>query len=333
MATTPLILDVDTGVDDALALLYAVASPEVDLIGATTVMGNVTIDHTTENTLAVLEVAGRDDIEVARGAAKPLVSDHEPFPVVHGARGLGRAELPPPRRQESERSAAELIVATARERPGEVLLVATGPLTNIATALVAEPALPTLLRGFALMGGAYARGGNTTPAAEANAWIDPHAAQAVFRAFSGGPEATLPICVGLDVTEDVKLSREALAEICAVAPDTPVARFLAEAVPFYIEFYERTRSYGGASMHDPLALGAAIDASLVTLVTTRVEVETDGEWTRGQTVTDLGGIRHSPWAVGWPPEENARVALGVDADAFLERFTGRLRELVASQAT
>lgn len=333
MAPTPLILDVDTGVDDALALLYAVASPEVDLIGATTVMGNITIARTTENTLAVLEVAGRDDIEVARGAAKPLVSDHEPFPVVHGAHGLGRAELPPPRRQESERSAAELIVATARERPGEVLLVATGPLTNIATALVAEPALPTLLRGFALMGGAYARGGNTTPAAEANAWIDPHAAQAVFRGFSGAPEAKLPICVGLDVTEHVKLSREALDELCAVAPETPVARFLAEAVPFYIEFYERTRSYGGASMHDPLALGAAIDASFVTLVTTRVEVETDGEWTRGQTVTDLGGIRHSPWAVGWPPEENARVALGVDADSFMERFTGRLRELVASQAT
>ena len=333
MAPTPLILDVDTGVDDALAILYAVASPEVDLIGATTVMGNVAIEHTTENTLAVLEIAGRGDVEVARGAAKPLAKDHEPFPVVHGARGLGRAELPPSRRAAADRTAAALIVQTAHERPGEVMLVATGPLTNVATALAEEPELPMLLAGFALMGGAYARGGNTTPAAEANAWMDPDAAQAVFRGFSGVPEAKLPICVGLDVTEQTKLSRKTLEGICTTAPDTPVARFLADAVPYYIEFYERTREYGGASMHDPLALGAAIDPSLVTLTTTRVEVETDGEWTRGQTVTDLGGIRHSPWAVGWPPEDNARVALGVDADAFMERFTGRLRELVARQGS
>lgn len=211
--------------------------------------------------------------------------------------------------------------------------MATGPLTNVATSLAEEPDLPALLAGFALMGGAYSRGGNTTPAAEANAWMDPDAAQAVFRAFSGAPEAKLPICVGLDVTEDVKLSREALADMCAAAPDSPVGRFLADAVPHYIEFYERTRTYGGACMHDPLALGAAIDPSLVTLHTTRVEVETDGEWTRGETVTDLGGIRHSPWTVGWEDAENARVALAVDADAFMSRFTGRLRELVASQAT
>ncbi|MGZ5348592.1 MAG: nucleoside hydrolase [Actinomycetota bacterium] len=333
MPPIPLILDVDTGVDDALAILYAVASPEVDLIGATTVMGNVTIDHTTENTLAVLEVGGRGDVEVARGAAKPLVKEHGPFPVVHGARGLGRAELPPPRRKESHRTAAELIVETARFRPGEVLLVATGPLTNIASALAEEPDLPTLLAGFAVMGGAYARGGNTTPAAEANTWMDPDAAQAVFRGFSGAPEAKLPICVGLDVTEQAKLSREALEGICAAAPEAPVARFLADAVPHYIEFYEHTREYGGACMHDPLALGAAIDPALVTLTTTRVEVETDGEWTRGQTVTDLRGIRRSPWPVGWDADDNARVALAVDADAFMERFIGRLRELVARQAS
>jgi purine nucleosidase len=328
----PLILDVDTGVDDALAILYALASPEVELVLATTVMGNVTIEHTTENTLAVLEVAGRDDIEVARGAARPLIKDHEPFPVVHGERGLGKAELPPPRRAPSDRSAAEAIVALARERPGEVQLVATGPLTNVAIALAAEPGLPTLLRGFALMGGAYARGGNTTPAAEANAWMDPDAAQAVFRSFSGAPEDRLPICVGLDVTEHVVLTREGLDGICAVAPETARARFLADAIPYYIEFYERTREYAGACMHDPLAVAAAIDPSLLRLVPTRVEVETDGEWTRGQTVTDLRGIRHSPWPVGWDPAENARVALEVDADAFMERFTGRLRDLVAGQA-
>jgi purine nucleosidase len=324
----PLILDVDTGVDDAMALLYAAASPEVELLAATSVMGNVTVEHATENTLAVLELLGLDDVEVAEGAARPLVRDHEPFPVVHGERGLGRAELPPPRRRASSRSAAQLLVKSARDRPGEILLVATGPLTNVALAIAEEPRLPELLGGFAIMGGAFARGGNATPSAEANIWVDPDAAQAVFRGFSGRPAEALPVCAGLDVTDRVQLSREALDAICAPGPDTPVARFLQGAVPFYIEFYERYGVPGGAAMHDPLALAFAIDESLGTFETTRVEVETEGVWTRGMTVADLRGVRHSPWPVGWEPEENARVALDVDVDGFLSRFADRLRSLV-----
>ena len=135
MAPRPLILDVDTGVDDALGLLYAVASPEVDLIGATCVMGNISVEQATENTLAVLEAAGRGDVEVAQGAARPLGRDHVPFPVVHGERGLGRAAPPPPAASPSSRSAVELLVETARGRPGEILLIATGPLTTVALAL------------------------------------------------------------------------------------------------------------------------------------------------------------------------------------------------------
>src|SRR5687768_6185961 len=127
MAPVPLILDVDTGVDDALALLYAVASPEVDLIGATCVMGNISVEQATENTLAVLEVAGRGDVEVAQGAARPLVREHVPFPIVHGERGLGRADPPPPAASASDRSAVELIVGSAPARTGEVLLVANSP--------------------------------------------------------------------------------------------------------------------------------------------------------------------------------------------------------------
>ncbi len=203
----PLILDVDTGVDDALALLYAAATPTVELVGATAIMGNVTVDTALTNTLAVLELVGLAHVEVARGASRPLVRDHEPFPVVHGEQGLGDAVLPAPSAAASSRSAAELIVETARARPGEVLLVATGPLTNVAVALTLEPDLPDLLRGFAIMGGSYARGGNATPAAEANTWVDPDAAQAVFRGFSGRDGAKLPRCVGLDVTEQVRLSR------------------------------------------------------------------------------------------------------------------------------
>ena len=191
MAPRPTILDVDTGVDDALALLYAVASPEVELIGATSVMGNIAVEQATENTLAVLEAAGRGDVEVAQGAARPLGRDHLPFPVVHGERGLGRAAPPPPAAKPSNRSAVELIIGSAREGPREVLLVATGPLTNVALALREEPHLPDLLGGFALMGGAFARGGNVTPAAEANIWVDPLAAAEVFTAFSGADEARL----------------------------------------------------------------------------------------------------------------------------------------------
>jgi len=332
MEPVPLILDVDTGVDDALAILYALASPEVRLIAATTVMGNVDVDQTTENTLAVLELCGRSDVEVAKGAGRPLVRDHLAFPVVHGERGLGRAELPPASRPPSNRDAERLLVEIARERPGEVLLVATGPLTNVALALAEEPGLPDLLRGFAIMGGAFDHQGNVTPAAEANIWVDPDAAQAVFRGFAGVPEEKLPIGVGLDVTEQVKLGRDGVDAMCEPAPGSRLAMFLQGSVPFYIEFYERFGSTEGASMHDPLALAIAIDPSLARLQTTRVEVETDGRWTRGATVTDLRGIRRSPWPTDWMPEDNARVALDVDVPAFMSRFTERVRALVEASA-
>jgi purine nucleosidase len=332
MAPRPLILDVDTGVDDALALLYAVASPEVELIGATSVMGNISVEQATENTLAVLEAAGRDDVEVAQGAARPLARDHVPFPVVHGERGLGRAAPPPPAASASERSAVALVVETARARPGEVLLIATGPLTNIALALREDPALPELLGGFALMGGAFDRVGNVTPAAEANIWVDPLAAADVFAAFSGVDEERLPICVGLDVTEKAVMRRPDLDAVCAPAPDSPLGQVIEGATSFYMDFYAAVVGEDGCRLHDPLAVAIAIDESLARLETTRVEVETEGRWTMGETVADLAGVRGSPWPVGWEPEPNARVALEVAAEEFLERFVERLRSLVEARA-
>lgn len=332
MAPVPLILDVDTGVDDALALLYAVASPEVDLIAATCVMGNVSVEQATENTLAVLEVAGRPEVEVAQGAARPLARDHVPFPIVHGERGLGRAAPPPPAASPSSRSAVEMIVASARERPGEILLVATGPLTNVALALREEPSLPQLLGGFALMGGAFARGGNVTPAAEANIWVDPLAAADVFTAFSGADEERLPICVGLDVTERAVMRRPDLDEVCAPAPRSALGLLIEGATSFYMDFYAAVVGEDGCRLHDPLALAAAIDPALVRLETSRVEVETEGRWTVGETVADLTGIRGSPWPVGWEPEANARIAFDVDEEAFMARFVDRLRSLVEAKA-
>ena len=332
MAPAPLILDVDTGVDDALALLYAVASPEVDLIAATSVMGNISVEQATENTLAVLEAAGRPDVEVAQGAARPLARDHVPFPIVHGERGLGRADPPRPAASPSDRSAVEAIVGLARERPGEVMLVATGPLTNVALALREEPDLPQLLGGFALMGGAFARGGNVTPAAEANIWVDPLAAAEVFTAFSGIDEERLPICVGLDVTERAVMLRSDLDEICAPAPQSPLGLLVEGATSFYLDFYAAVVGEDGCRLHDPLALAVAIDPSLVRLQTTRVEVEIDGRWAVGETVADLAGVRGSPWPVGWEPEANARVAFDLDEEVFMKRFVERVRGLVESRA-
>jgi purine nucleosidase len=334
MAPVPLILDVDTGVDDALAILYACASPEADLVAATCVMGNVSTAQVVRNTLAVLELVGRTDVEVAAGAERPLVRPHQQYSDVHGELGLGRADLPPPARSASERHAVRAILDVVAQRPGDVLLVATGPLTNVALALSEEPELPHLLRGFVLMGGAFGGRGNVTPAAEANVWVDPEAAQAVFRGFAGAPEDKLPVCVGLDVTERVQMTTSHLDEICAPAPASALAQMIRGAAEFYIEFYA---TYGrgrfeGAAIHDPLAIAVALDPSLVELSTTRVEVETEGTWTRGETVPDLYGIRRSPWPDGWALEDNARVALDVDAPAFTQRFNDRLRSLVASSA-
>jgi purine nucleosidase len=326
-----MILDVDTGVDDLVALMYAAASPEVDLIGATTVTGNVHVSTATRNTLLVLETAGRGDVEVARGAEAPLVQPWEAFTVVHGEEGLGGAEIREPDAGPSARDGATLIVEAARARPGEVVLVATGPLTNVALAVREEPRLPELLRGFALMGGAFRQGGNVTPRAEANVWMDPEAAEVIFDAWGGAAPSELPMCLGLDVTEQVWLSSEDVDAICAPAPGSALAAMIRDSVAFYADFYASTGRYEGACMHDPLAVAAAIEPALCTWADTRVQVELDGRWTRGETVTDLLAIRNSPWS-DWPAAENARVATSVDAPAVVARMVERVRSLVEAIA-
>jgi purine nucleosidase len=326
------ILDVDTGVDDALALLYATASPEIELIAATCLTGNVHVSKSTRNTLAVLELAGRADVEVASGADRPLVREWEPFEIVHGEDGLGKHVPDEPSGSASVRDAAALIVEEARRRPGEIRLVATGPLTNVALALEREPRLPSLLGGFTLMGGAFSGGGNVTPRAEANVWMDPEAAARVFDAWSGASLERLPRCVGLDVTESVWMSRADVETVCAPAPGSPLARLIAESVTHYIDFYVASRGLDGACLHDPLAVAAAIDPELCAWTATRIEVETVGEWTRGETVADLLDIRHGPWTTGWGRDENAVVALEVDAATFTSRFVERVRTLVEERA-
>ena len=221
----PIILDVDTGIDDSLALLYTVASPEANLVAVTCVSGNVEAQQVATNTLAVLELAGRTDIEVAIGREVPLVRPLETTPETHGPHGLGHAQLPPPTRPVSERHGVDVIIEEARRFAGEVTLVTLGPLTNVAVALEREPSLPRLLRGLVLMGGAYSVPGNTTPTTEWNVHCDPEAARIVFRAWADAIEADptipRPLALGLDATEQARITPRACRPACAASRQHP----------------------------------------------------------------------------------------------------------------
>jgi inosine-uridine nucleoside N-ribohydrolase len=234
-ARIPLIIDCDTGIDDSLALLYACASPEAEIVAVTCVAGNVDARQVAENTRAVLELAGRDDVEVALGREVPLARDLVTTPETHGPRGIGYAELPPARRALSSRHAVDLLIDKIRNRPGEVTLVTLGPLTDVALAALRQPELPRLLRRLVIMGGSYRSPGNTAPTSEWNVHVDPEAARIVFNAF-GAPDVVAareaaglpgrPLALGLDVTERAKLTPDHLERLAARAgcrPDGSVA--------------------------------------------------------------------------------------------------------------
>ncbi len=345
---TTLILDVDTGIDDSLALLYAVASPDADVLAATCVSGNVEARQVAINTRAILELAGRPDIEVALGRETPLVRALETTPETHGPQGLGHAELPPPSRPVSPRHAVDLIVDEARRRPGEITLVTLGPLTNLAIAVLREPALPRLLRGYTLMGGAFGVSGNTTPTTEWNIHCDPEAARIVLRAWAEArlvdPSIPLPLALGLDVTERARILPDDVVRLARRAGSTPddsialargedpmhatrsvagnpVVRYVADALRFYMEFHATYDGFYGAFIHDPLAVAAALDRDLVTTEALYVDVETRGELTAGMTVADR---RH---LTGRPP--NLDVAVSADVPAFMDRLIERIGRLAA----
>ena len=344
----PLILDVDTGIDDSLALLYAAASPDAELVAATCVSGNVEARQVAINTRAILELAGRTDVEVAIGREVPLVRPLQTTPETHGPQGLGHAELPPPSRPLSERHAVDLIVDAARRRPDEIVLVTLGPLTNLALALEREPALPRLLRGYTLMGGAYGVSGNTTPTTEWNIHCDPEAAKLVFsawgRATAADPTIALPLALGLDVTEQARVMPDDVVRLARRAgsrPDdsialargedpmhatrsvasNPIVRYVADALRFYMEFHARYDGFYGAFIHDPLAVAATLDRSLVTTEAVYVDVETAGELTAGMTVADRRRL------TGKAP--NLDIALTADVATFLDRLIERVGGLAA----
>jgi purine nucleosidase len=346
-----LILDVDTGIDDSLALLYAAASPEVELVAVTCVAGNVDAQQVAVNTMAVLELAGRGDVEVALGRETPLVRALETTPETHGPRGLGYAELPPAVANLSGRHAVDLLIEEARKAPGEITLVTLGPLTNLAIAVLREPQLPRLLRSYVLMGGAYRSPGNTAPTTEWNINVDPDAAKVVFGAWiaarAADPSIGRPIALGLDVTERAKILPDhvvALARRAGSTPDdslalargedpmratssvasNPIVRFVADALRFYMEFHSRYDGFYGAFIHDPLAVAAAIDPSLIRTEALAVDIELGGALTTGETVTD--------WRRVWGREPNIDVAVEADAQEFLARFVERVGRLAAERS-
>ncbi len=346
----PLILDVDTGIDDSLALLYAAASPDADLIAATCVSGNIEAEQVGINTRAVLELAGRTDVEVAMGRQIPLLRPLETTPETHGPQGLGHATLPPPSQPLSDRHAVDLILDEARRRPGEITLVTLGPLTNLALAVLREPALPRLLKGYSLMGGAFGVPGNTTPTTEWNIHCDPEAAKIVFRAWgdamAADPTIPRPLAFGLDVTEKARIEPEHIVRLAHRAGSTPddsvtlgvgddpmapersvashpVVRYVADALRFYFEFHQQFDGFYGAFIHDPLAVAATLDRALVETDALYVDVETRGEITTGMTVADRRGLTGKP--------ANLDVARTADVPAFLDRLIELLGGLAADR--
>ncbi|CAN5221192.1 nucleoside hydrolase [soil metagenome] len=318
----PLILDVDTGIDDSLALLYAAASVEAELVAVTCVSGNVEARQVARNTLGVLELADRGDVEVALGREVPLVRPLRTTPETHGPEGIGYATMPEAVGSLSRRHAADLIIAEAERRPGEITLVTLGPLTNLAVALLREPRLPRLLGGLVMMAGSYRSAGNTAPTTEWNVAVDPEAMQVVLAAWAAVPEAARPLALGLDVTERAKLTPEHLVELRRRAgglPDLPVLRFVEDAVRFYMEFHSRYDGFYGAFIHDALAVAAALDRTLVRAEALAVEIELGGTWTTGETVTD--------WRRTWERPPNLDVAVEADIEAFFERLVERLSGL------
>ncbi len=304
--STPIVIDCDPGHDDAIAILLALASPEVELRGVTTVAGNQTLDKTTRNALKVLELAGRSDIPVAAGADRPLKRDLRTAAHVHGESGLDGPDLPEPTAKPVDAHAADLLAELLE--PG-VMLVPTGPLTNVALLLERHPDVKDRLERIVWMGGAIGEG-NVTPAAEFNAFVDPEAAAAVF---GSGIPVTM---IGLDITHKALFTR---AHADRLRGTGAAGKAVAELSDFFQRFHASRYGFDGSPIHDALAVAAVIDPSLVTTVHCNAEIETSSQYCDGRTVVDR-------WLVTDEPK-NCNAGIDVDAERFLELLVERISSL------
>lgn len=306
-----ILLDTDPGIDDALAILLALASSEVSVDGLSIVHGNCSLEQGTRNALSVLELANAGSIPVAKGCELPLVQLSLLAPETHGSTGLGYAHLPEPRIQPIRQHAVDFLIERILASPGEITLVAIGPLTNVALAIRQEPRLVDSLADLIIMGGALRAEGNTTALAEFNTYVDPHAAHIVYHA--GIPTTLVP----LDVSYQCILTLQDVQRLQRI--DSPITQFVADATRFYMEFHDEYQSIEGCVINDPLALALAFAPDLCTYRELPVDVDLSGGISMGKTAADFYNYdRKAP---------NMKVALSVRARDFIELFLERMERL------
>lgn len=306
-----IILDLDTGVDDALAIAYALGSPELELIGITGTYGNVLLETGVANDLAILDLLGAAGVPVYPGLPHAQAKDSfevlEISKFIHGADGIGETELAASARTPEDTPAVDFLIDSVRAHGEDLVIVATGPMTNLAAAIRKDPSFAERAR-IVIMGGALTQPGNVNAWTEANISQDPEAADELFRS---GATVTM---VGLDVTLQTLLTYEHTAKWRELG--TPAGRFLADMTDFYIRAYETTAPHlGGCGLHDPLAVAVAVDPTLVDCLETNLKVDVDGP-TRGRTIGDETRLND--------PVKTARVAVGVDVDRFLDELMRRI---------
>jgi inosine-uridine nucleoside N-ribohydrolase len=322
-ATQRVIIDTDPGIDDAMAILLGLNSPELKVEALTVVPGNVDGSQGLENALKIVSLAARCDVLVARGAKHPLNQKLITAQYWHGPNGLAGVELPAAKCNADPRFGPDLIIELVHKYPHEITLIPVGPLTNIALAVSKDPSIVPLVKNIVIMGGSIT-GGNVNGAAEANIYNDPEAASIVFNA---GWTVTM---IGSDVGERTLMTRKHLSQLQAARG--PESDFVAKLADFYVTRSEKS-GYQGAAMYDPLAVAAAIDPSLVTLKDMHVDVETKGEFTRGETVANRMGSNENNVLHGDHFEiegvielkANARVCVASDAERFVQLFISRIQ--------
>lgn len=303
----PVILDCDPGHDDAVAILLACASPELEVLGISTVAGNVPLEKTSKNALKICELAKLDHVKVYAGMSRPVVKDLLTAEDVHGKSGLDGPDLPAPKRALETKHSVDFVIEELLRCKEPVTLIPTGPLTNIAMALLREPRIRNFIREIVLMGGAIAEG-NTTPAAEFNIFVDPHAADVVFR--SGVPVTM----IGLDVTHQALVLPDRLQRIRNLGSRT--ALVVAQLIEFFQEHHRVKYGMAGPPLHDPCAVAAVVDRTLFQFRKMHVAIELEGRFTQGRTVCDLWQVTGNP--------ANAQVALSIDAPRFFDLLISRL---------
>ncbi len=305
-----IIIDTDPGVDDALTFLLALASPEIQLEALTTTQGNVTLEKATRNALSVLELGGASHIPVARGSELPLVQPLRASEYVHGESGIGNSKLPDAKSAPVSQHAVDFLIERVLADPGEISIFPIGPLTNIAMAIRKEPRFAKAVKELVIMGGAILEHGNSTPQAEFNIYVDPHAAHIAFH--SGIPITLIP----LDVTHKCLLLQKHVDHLMKIS--SPISRFIRDAMEVYLKFSFEL-GYPGSALHDPLTLATILQPNLLTLKEYYVDVDISGGVSMGKTFADILDVTKKP--------ANMKVALDVRGADFIELFMQRMESL------